>query len=544
VDRRSYAERRLPPPGRTSSGEGPEGSSLSESGASSSERRREKRPPRLDDSPGAAGARSSKSLGGVIVGSVGYEPGGDSAPLSPGSVKAREYAVASQQERSKQMQTGFEQLDVTVTSKSSEDVDEYVEVPLDQLESISDPEMLSIGGIARWQRGNLVGSGSFGKVYLGMNLDTGELFIVKQVFYGARGGAAATEEVIQLEQEIGLLSTLQHENIVQYLGTERNTVTQELSIFLEHMPGGSVAELVERFGKLDEAVISKYTREVLEGLMYLHERGIIHRDIKGQNILVDNRGTCKLADFGASRYMQQDTGANLSFKGTPVFMSPEVIMEQKYSKKSDVWSVGCTLLQMATGNPPFSEFSNHIAALFHITSSTEPPPVPETISEDAQAFVRECFIRDPKLRPHAHQLRRHRFLKRKTPVAGTPVAGLQSPGTRLAPGAAIERTPSYSRTPASAHASGGGADTILAAALNEQQMEESQYETFRREAMKEAKANVKARVRRNTSRIDGLDTSTLTGSEMRSQRMAEMGSNLLERGEMGLVRSASESGQR
>ncbi|KAJ1487879.1 kinase-like domain-containing protein, partial [Baffinella frigidus] len=257
----------------------------------------------------------------------------------------------------------------------------------------------------RWARGNLIGSGSFGRVYLGMNLDTGELFICKQDLWTQRDPTdlAATGEAIQLEQEIGLLSTLVHENIVQYLGTERNN---ELSIFLEHMPGGSVADLVERFGKLDEVVIIKYTREVLEGLMYLHDRGIIHRDIKGQNILVDNRGTCKLADFGASRYLQSsDTAANLSFKGTPVFMSPEVIMEQKYSKKSDVWSIGCTLLQMATGNPPFSEFSNHIAALFHITSSSEPPPVPTYISEDAQAFVKECFIRDVKFRPHAHQLR-------------------------------------------------------------------------------------------------------------------------------------------
>ena len=126
-------------------------------------------------------------------------------------------------------------------------------------------------------------------------------------------------------------------------------MSNELSIFLEHMPGGSIAELVSRFGKLDESVIRKYTREVLEGLIYLHDKGIIHRDIKGQNILVDNHGVCKLADFGASRHMQSaESAQNMSFKGTPVFMSPEVILEQRYSKKSDIWSVGCTVLQMAT----------------------------------------------------------------------------------------------------------------------------------------------------------------------------------------------------
>eukprot|EP00960_Hanusia_phi_P044258 756543-Hanusia_phi.AAC.1 len=293
----------------------------------------------------------------------------------------------------------------------------------------SDTDIRILGDIKRWQRGNLIGSGSFGKVYLGMNLDSGEIFVVKQVMFMQKDKQDA-EDVLQLEAEIALLGTLNHPNIVKYLGTERNNITNELSIFLEHMPGGSVAELVSRFGKLDESVIRKYTREVLEGLTYLHDKGIIHRDIKGQNILVDNRGVCKLADFGASRYLQSaDSAANLSFKGTPVFMSPEVIMEQRYSKKSDIWSVGCTVLQMATGNPPFSEFSNHIAALFHITASSEPPPIPAELSDSAKDFVSRCFTRDPKERPYARTLRRHPFINRRGVTNNVPPSPAVEPAS-------------------------------------------------------------------------------------------------------------------
>lgn len=213
---------------------------------------------------------------------------------------------------------------------------EEQEVDLSMLASAdhTSVQIRTIGRIVRWQRGNLIGSGSYGKVFLGMNIDTGGLFVVKQVvFHGVwTAGAVKDEEVLQLEQEIALLATLQHEHIVQYLGTERNYSTNELSIFLEHMPGGSIADIVLKFGKLQEGVMRKYTREVLSGLKYLHAKGIIHRDIKGQNVLVDNRGVCKLADFGASRYLQTaDSTANMSFKGTPVFMSPEVIMQHKYS---------------------------------------------------------------------------------------------------------------------------------------------------------------------------------------------------------------------
>jgi serine/threonine protein kinase len=128
---------------------------------------------------------------------------------------------------------------------------------LKYLPSLEEAEIRQIGKIQRWQRGNLVGSGSYGKVYLAMNADTAELFVVKQVPFTA---IDKREEVLQLEQEIALLAQLEHANIVRYLGTELSCVTRELSIFLEYMPGGSIADLVRticqglRFIKLKHAV--------------------------------------------------------------------------------------------------------------------------------------------------------------------------------------------------------------------------------------------------------------------------------------------------
>ncbi len=148
----------------------------------------------------------------------------------------------------------------------------------------------------RWKRGEMLGQGAFGVVYLGLNIDTGELMAVKQM---------ATEEVSKkelssLENEINLLRNLRHPNIVRYIGTELTSTA--LSIFLEYVPGGSLKALIEKFGALEESVARSYTRQLLLGLEYLHRNGIAHRDVKGANCLVGNDGVIKLADFGNSKH--------------------------------------------------------------------------------------------------------------------------------------------------------------------------------------------------------------------------------------------------
>ena len=145
------------------------------------------------------------------------------------------------------------------------------------------------------------------------------------------------------------------------------------------MPGGSIASLLQRFGAFAEKLVAVYTRQILEGLHYLHTHHIMHRDIKGANILVDNAGCVKLADFGASRRLADlvtmESGCK-SVKGTPYWMAPEVIKQTGHGRQADIWSVACTVIEMATAKPPWSDFTTPVSAMFHIASAKGPPPLP------------------------------------------------------------------------------------------------------------------------------------------------------------------------
>ena len=285
----------------------------------------------------------------------------------------------------------------------------------------------------RWQRGEVIGQGAYGTVYLGLNLDTGELMAVKQLDakevsekelavleneirlligqtidepkYGEAGGGTASE---MRDSQGGTSKSmhsshqgLNHPNIVRYLGMERSMET--LSIFLEYVPGGSIRTLIDRFGALQEPLVRVYTRQLLLGLEYLHRNGIAHRDIKGANVLITNDGIVKLADFGASKRINtQNSYTQSGVKGTPLWMAPEVIKDQQTDKgwrRADVWSVGCTVIEMATGKPPWSQYSNPVTAMYHIACVETVPPFPENLSGPGHAFLARCFVRDPNKRP-------------------------------------------------------------------------------------------------------------------------------------------------
>ena len=204
--------------------------------------------------------------------------------------------------------------------------------------------------IDEWRKGHLIGSGAFGRVYQCINLDDGSLLAAKEVSF-SDGDA---KQMATLQEEIGLMGSLDHPNVVRYLGAQLDRKQNMLYIFTEWVPGGSILTLLDRFGMLPEPVARNYLRQTLQGLQYLHSKDTVHLDIKPANILVDDRGTTKLADFGASRRLHGAGGASLagatdSLRGTPYFMAPEVVAKGLHTPLADIWSVGGTLLNMVTG---------------------------------------------------------------------------------------------------------------------------------------------------------------------------------------------------
>ncbi|XP_040592976.1 mitogen-activated protein kinase kinase kinase 19 [Mesocricetus auratus] len=266
-----------------------------------------------------------------------------------------------------------------------------------------------------WTKGEILGRGAYGTVYCGLT-SLGQLIAVKQVALDISDKLATEKEYRKLQEEVDLLKALKHVNIVAYLGTclEENTV----SIFMEFVPGGSISSIINRFGPLPEMVFCKYTRQILQGVAYLHENCVVHRDIKGNNVMLMPTGTIKLIDFGCAKRLAwaglNGTHSDMlkSMRGTPYWMAPEVINESGYGRKSDIWSIGCTVFEMATGKPPLASM-DRMAAMFYIGGHRGlMPPLPERFSESAADFVRLCLTRDQHERPSALQLLKHSFLKR------------------------------------------------------------------------------------------------------------------------------------
>ncbi|KAL4574814.1 hypothetical protein LXL04_021652 [Taraxacum kok-saghyz] len=273
------------------------------------------------------------------------------------------------------------------------------------------PESLLSPG-SRWKKGKLLGRGSFGHVYVGFNSESGEMCAMKEVTLFS-DDAKSKESARQLGQEVSLLSRLSHPNIVQYYGSEM--VDDKLYIYLEYVSGGSIYKLLQEYGQFGESAIRSYTQQILSGLAYLHAKNTIHRDIKGANILVDPNGRVKLADFGMAKHITGQT-CPLSFKGSPYWMAPEIIKNSNGSNLAvDIWSLGCTVLEMATTKPPWSQYEG-VAALFKIGNSKELPVIPDHLSEEGKDFVRQCLQRNPQHRPTAAQLLDHSFIKNAPPL--------------------------------------------------------------------------------------------------------------------------------
>ncbi|KAK1418299.1 hypothetical protein QVD17_27442 [Tagetes erecta] len=264
-----------------------------------------------------------------------------------------------------------------------------------------------------WDRGKMIGSGSFGVVHLAINKSNGSLFVVKS--------SDSHEGNLSIENEAKILESLNSPHIVQYLGKHssfRENGQRKINLFIEYMAAGSLGDIMEKLGgKLDEQVIRVYTREILQGLKYLHDIGIVHGDVKCQNVLLGSCGNIKLADLGCARHPKANTGAtNQKFLcGTPLWMAPEVLRNEGLDFSADIWSLGCTIIEMATNKSPWGELgsSNQMAAILKIASSNERPSFPRGFSEEGLDFLRKCLVRIPEKRSTVNELLNHRFVNGK-----------------------------------------------------------------------------------------------------------------------------------
>ncbi|XP_030624558.1 mitogen-activated protein kinase kinase kinase 1 [Chanos chanos] len=265
---------------------------------------------------------------------------------------------------------------------------------------------------AEWLKGQQIGLGAFSSCYQAQDVGTGTLMAVKQVTY-VRNTSSEQEEVVEaLREEIRMMSHLNHPNIIRMLGAtcEKNNY----NLFVEWMAGGSVSHLLNKYGAFKEAVIINYTEQLLRGLAYLHENQIIHRDIKGANLLIDSTGQrLRIADFGAAaRLASKGTGAGEfqgQLLGTIAFMAPEVLRGQQYGRSCDVWSVGCAIIEMSCAKPPWNaeKHSNHLALIFKIASATTAPTIPPHLSPGLRDVTLRCLELQPTDRPPSRELLKH-----------------------------------------------------------------------------------------------------------------------------------------
>lgn len=187
-------------------------------------------------------------------------------------------------------------------------------------------------------------------------------------------------------------------------------------IYLEYISGGSIKYIVDKYGALNENLTKIYLRQILDGIEYLHSKKIVHRDIKCANILLDSNGEIKLSDFGCSAQIidaQLSRSDNFldSLKGTIPWMAPEVICQIKYGKPADIWSLGCTLIEIATGKSPWGNLDNCYQAMAKIGKTNCIPEIPLFLSDKFKDFLIKCFKRNPKERATIKELKEHPFLK-------------------------------------------------------------------------------------------------------------------------------------
>ncbi|KAK1418182.1 hypothetical protein QVD17_27324 [Tagetes erecta] len=251
-----------------------------------------------------------------------------------------------------------------------------------------------------WIRGHVLGRGSSATVSAATSA-SGEVFAVK---------SAALSQSETLQREKQFLSILSSPYVVTYKGCD---VTKEQNNFMynlqmQYMPKGTIIDAIKarRCTRLHESEISSYTRQIIQGLEYIHAYGIVHCDIKGANLLV-GKNNVKIADFGCAKWANE----SVPVRGTPMFMAPEVARGEEQGFAADIWALGCVVIEMATGGSPWLNMNDPTSVLYKIAYSGESPDIPGGVSDQAKDFMGKCLIRDPKERWGAKELLKHPFIE-------------------------------------------------------------------------------------------------------------------------------------
>ncbi|KAH9502379.1 hypothetical protein Btru_075526 [Bulinus truncatus] len=262
-----------------------------------------------------------------------------------------------------------------------------------------------------WNKGIHLGAGSFGKVYLVVDKDRpeDELFVVKEVQLGQSN---KSEHLVDFKKETEILFLLRdHHRIVPYFGYSITDIAA--SIFMGYMKQGSLS-LYSKANKLSEVDCFVFIQQILEGLEYLHKQNVIHRDVKGANILLETKTRIRLTDFGVSKVISDITDKHTLEVGSWRWMAPEVCNEElndeSYSFEADSWSLGCTVIEMITGDHPYRSLKKTTSVILKVGNG-EPPDLPDCISERMKHFLTATFEKRQQQRLSAKKLLEHFFCK-------------------------------------------------------------------------------------------------------------------------------------
>ncbi|XP_053140146.1 serine/threonine-protein kinase 36 isoform X2 [Hemicordylus capensis] len=270
----------------------------------------------------------------------------------------------------------------------------------------------------------MIGEGSFGRVYKGRRKYSAQVVALKFIPKVGR----SQKELKNLQREIEIMRGLHHPNIVQMLDSFE---TDKEVVVVTDYAEGELFQILEDDGNLPEEQVQDIASQLVSALYYLHSHRILHRDMKPQNILLGKGGVIKLCDFGFARAMSIHTMVLTSIKGTPLYMSPELVEEKPYDHTADLWSVGCILYELYVGTPPF--YTNSIFQLVSLIIK-DPIKWPKNMSPHFKSFLQGLLMKDPHQRLSWPELLYHPFIAgRVTVIDDTAEQGIVSPFTSKLP---------------------------------------------------------------------------------------------------------------